>query len=155
MSLFPCVCVCAAGLSGPPLFNKSIVCLSPDWEHIGPGSGPAEAGVRGLGQTGGPVLRGSLLWSFLFPPQKSRLLGGPRGAAGSPLRSVPPRDDPALPLSGGNLSPLLTDPLLSPQGCNTHTHTHKPVTKQPHRVMKYTCAHKIHIPSHCSLCTRL
>ncbi len=119
-----CVCVCARGWpQRPPLFNKSIVCVSPDWEHIGPGSGPAGAGVRGLGQTGGPVLRGSLLWSFLFSPQKSRLLRGPRGAAGSPLRSVPPRDDPALPLSGGNLSPLLTDPLPSPQGCNAHTHT--------------------------------
>lgn len=107
----------------PPLFNKSIVCVSPDWEHIGPGSATARAGVQGLGQTRGPVLRGSLLWSFLFSPQKCRLLGGPRGAAGSPLRSVPPWDDPALPLSGGNLSPYLTDPLPSPQGCNTRKHT--------------------------------
>lgn len=136
----------------PPHFNKRIVCVSPDWEHIGPGSGPAEAGVQGLGQTGGPVLRGSLFWSFLFSPQKSCLLGGPRGAAGSPPRSVLPRDDPALPLSGGNLSPLLTDPLPSPQGCNTRTH--KLVTKQPHRMMKYTCTHKIHIRSHCCLRTR-
>lgn len=55
-------CMCA---SGWPLFNKSIVCVSPDWEHIGPGPGPAGAGVQGLGQTGGPVLRGSLFWSFL------------------------------------------------------------------------------------------
>ncbi|KAI4815328.1 hypothetical protein KUCAC02_005477, partial [Chaenocephalus aceratus] len=73
----------------------------------------------------------SLIPAFVFPDEsqknggegrkgrqdsKSRLLGGPRGAAGSPLRSVPLRDDPKLPLSGGNLSPLLTDPLPSLQG---------------------------------------
>lgn len=113
-----CVCGCP---QRSPLFNKRIVCVSPYWEHIGPGSGPAGARVWGLGQTGGPVLRGSLLWSFLFSLQKSRLFGGPQGAARSPLRNVPPRDDPALPLSGGNPSPLLTGPLPSLQGFNTHT----------------------------------
>ncbi|KAI9526634.1 hypothetical protein NQZ68_037198 [Dissostichus eleginoides] len=78
---------------------------------LGRGLGPGSRGRPGV-----LFLRGSLLWSFLSSPQKSRLLGGPRGAAGSPLRSVPLRDDPELPLSGGNLSPLLTDPLPSLQG---------------------------------------
>lgn len=155
LTLHACVRVCVRARAcgwpeRPPRFNKSIVCVSPDWEHIGPGSGPAGAGVQGLGQTGGPVLRGSLFWSFLFSPQKSCLLGGPRGAMGSLLRSVPPRDDPALPPSGGNLSPLLADSLPSLQGCNTRT-ADTPVTKQPHRVMKHTCAHahtkKITYPS--------
>lgn len=83
----------------------------------GPGSGVSE-------RTGGPVLRGSLSWSFLLSPQKSRPLGGPPGPTGSLLRSVPPRDDPALPPSGGNLSPRPADPLPSLQGCNTRNGRH-------------------------------
>lgn len=83
----------------------------------GLGSGVSE-------RTGGPVLRGSLSWSFLFSPQKSCPLGGPPGPTGSLLRSVPPRDDPALPPSGGNLSPRLADPLPSLQGCNTRKGRH-------------------------------
>lgn len=67
---------------------------------------------------------------LLFSPQKSCLLRGPPGVAGSPLRSVLPRDDPALALSGGNLSPFLMDPLPSPQGCNTRTQASHRTTTQ-------------------------
>ena len=148
-----CVCVCAAGLSGLLSLIKVLFVFPLIGNTLGLGRALPGLGSGVWGRPGVLFSGGLSSGPSSFSPQKSRLLGGPQGAAGSPLRSVPPRDDPALPLSGGNLSPLLADPLPSLQGCNTRTH--KPVTKQPHRVMKYTCAHKIHIPSHCSLCTRL
>jgi len=117
------VSVCAAGLSSLLSLIKLLFVFLLIENTLDLGRALTGLGSGVWGQTGGPVLRGTLLWSFLFSLQKSRLLGGPQGAAGSPLKSVPPRDDPSLPLSGGNLSPLLMQPLPSLQGCNIHTQT--------------------------------
>lgn len=146
------MCARAAGLGGLLTLIKELFVFPLIGNTLGLGRGPPRLGSGVLGRLGVLFSGGLSPGPSLFSPQKSCLLGGPRGAAGSPPRSVLPRDDPALPLSGGNLSPLLTDPLPSPQGCNTRTH--RRVTKQPHRMMKYMCTRKILIPDRCCRRTR-
>lgn len=60
-----------------PFFNKSIVCVSPDWEHIGPGSGSDGDGVQGLGADRGSC---SLGVSPLVLPLLSSEVPAARGA---------------------------------------------------------------------------
>lgn len=75
--LSACVCVCVWRPKRPPFFNKSIVCVSPDWEHIGPESGPGGAGVRGLGADRGSFSPGV---SPLVLPLLSSEVPSARGA---------------------------------------------------------------------------
>lgn len=93
------------------------------------GREPPRPRSRVSDRPGVPFSRGLYAGPSFFSPQKSCLLQGPPGVARSPPRSVLPRDDPALALSGGNLSPFLMDPLSSPQGCNTRTQASQRTTQ--------------------------
>lgn len=94
------------------------------------GREPPGLGSRVLDRPGVLFSRGPYSGpSFSLPSEVLPAPGASRGG-GVTLRSVLPRDDPALALSGGNLSPFLMDPLPSPQGCNTRTQASQRTTTQ-------------------------
>jgi len=158
------VCVCGWPRR-PPLFNKKY-CLCFPWlgTHWGLGSG-----VRGLGQTGGPVLRGSLLRSFLLFLLRSPVCsGGREGRRGRPREASRRGMTPRCLHRGVTLvlSERTPPPPRRRDVIHTHTHTHTATqgdeihvrAHSPHtralfslnQTVKYTHTHSHHLvrPTH-------